>query len=214
MTDTTDTKALRTLSMQRVKEIANGDSMLMGERVDLANTAIRFHKELDVALDAFKNAATELFSAQEQLEAERQRPAGSEEELHKALHREKAAERKLLAAQDSIGVLEGVIARKDFDSQKGDQVPVGWEVCSPEWCNKHNACHEAPRIWFESEDGTGPHYHPSEYIAPQKLTDLSYDVLFNAIAKSAKPLGEHMSISVKDFKAAIEAAGGIVKDGE
>ncbi|MBB6116056.1 hypothetical protein F4826_002980 [Rahnella inusitata] len=73
MTDTTDTKALRTLSMQRVKEIANGDSMLMGERVDLANTAIRFHKELDVALDAFKNAATELFSAQEQLEAERQR---------------------------------------------------------------------------------------------------------------------------------------------
>lgn len=73
MTDTTDIKALRTLSMQRVKEIANGDSMLMGERVDLANTAIRFHKELDVALDAFKNAATELFSVQEQLEAERQR---------------------------------------------------------------------------------------------------------------------------------------------
>lgn len=59
-----------------------------------------------------------------QLEAERQRAAGSEEELHKALHREKAAERKLLAAQDSIGVLEGVIARKEFDALKGDQVPV------------------------------------------------------------------------------------------
>lgn len=47
-------------------------------------------------------------------------------------------------------------------------VPVGWEVCSPEWCNKHNACHEAPRFWFESEDGTGQHYHPSEYTASQK----------------------------------------------
>lgn len=43
---------------------------------------------------------------------------------------------------------------------KGDRVPVGWEVCSPEWCDRHNACHEAPRIWFES-DGTGQHYHPS-----------------------------------------------------
>ena len=69
MTDKTDIAALRTLSLQRLKEIANGDSMLMGERVDLANTALRFHKELGVAVDAFKNAATELFSVQDKLEA-------------------------------------------------------------------------------------------------------------------------------------------------
>ena len=50
------------------------------------------------------------------LEAERQRAAGSEEELHKALHREKAAERKLLAAQGGIAAL------------KGDQVPVAWRI--------------------------------------------------------------------------------------
>jgi len=48
------------------------------------------------------------------LEAERQRAAGSEEELHKALHREKAAGRKLLAAQEKIAAL------------KGEQVPVAW----------------------------------------------------------------------------------------
>lgn len=48
----------------------------------------------------------------DQLEAERQRAAGSEEELHKALHREKAVERKLLAAQEEIVAL------------KGEQVPV------------------------------------------------------------------------------------------
>ncbi|MDN5681250.1 MAG: ead/Ea22-like family protein [Ewingella sp.] len=48
----------------------------------------------------------------------------------------------------------------------------------------------------------------------QKLTDLPYDVLFNAIAKSVTPLGEHMSISVKDFKVAIETANIVPKDGE
>lgn len=46
----------------------------------------------------------------DQLEAERQRAAGSEEELHKALHREKAAERKLLAAQEEIAELKGKLA--------------------------------------------------------------------------------------------------------
>ena len=50
----------------------------------------------------------------DQLEAERQRAAGSEEELHKALHREKTAERKLLAAQGEIAEL------------KGEQVPFGY----------------------------------------------------------------------------------------
>lgn len=73
MTDTTDIKALRRLSLQRVKEIANGDSTVMGEKVDLANTALHFHKELGEMADAFKHAALLLFSVQDQLEAERQR---------------------------------------------------------------------------------------------------------------------------------------------
>ena len=29
-------------------------------------------------------------------------------------------------AEASVGVLEGIIARKEFDSLKGDQIPVGW----------------------------------------------------------------------------------------
>lgn len=139
----------------------------------------------------------------DQLEAERQRADDLQHADYLTWH-----------ASACKNYAENIRLKEENAALKGKQVPVGWEVCSPEWCNKHNACHEAPRIWFESEDGTGPHYHPSEYIAPQKLTDLSYDVLFNAIAKSATPLGEHMSISVKDFKAAIESAGGIVKDGE
>ena len=48
--------------------------------------------------------------ALDQLEAERQRATGSEEELHKALHREKAAERKLLAAQGEIAALKAKMA--------------------------------------------------------------------------------------------------------
>lgn len=70
---------------------------------------------------------------------------------------------------DKQGFIDSVErVQKDMrESSPKYQVPVGWEVCSPEWCNKHNACNEAPRIWFESEDGTGPHYHPSEYTAPQ-----------------------------------------------
>lgn len=73
---------------------------------------------------------------------------------------------ELTNAVTKAGELMGAI--NELLAMKGDQVLVGWEVCSPEWCNKHKACHEAPRIWFESEDGTGPHYHPSEYTAPQK----------------------------------------------
>ncbi len=119
MTDTTDIKALRTLSMQRVKEIANGDSMLMGERVDLANTAIRFHKELDVALDAFKNAATELFSAQEQLEAERQRA----DELQAEVDRVKQKSRNRLQGPCKAGD-ERDKAEAELAALKGDQVPV------------------------------------------------------------------------------------------
>lgn len=51
--------------------------------------------------------------ALDRLEAERQRAAGSEEDLHKALHREKVAERKLLAAQEEIEAAGGTV--KDGD---------------------------------------------------------------------------------------------------
>ena len=55
---------------------------------------------------------------------------------------------------------------------------------------------------------------PEPFTAPQKLSNLPYDVLFNAIGKAVNIQGQALSISVKAFKEAIEAAGGIVKDGE
>ena len=63
----------------------------------------------------FAISGEKALSLLDQLEAERQRAAGSEEKLHKALHREKAVERKLLAAQEELAAL------------KGDQVPVSMD---------------------------------------------------------------------------------------
>lgn len=91
---------------------------------------------------------------------------------------------------------------------KGERVPVGWEVCSPEWCNKHNACHEAPRIWFASEDGTGPHYHPSDFTATQK------PVVFHP-ANDIANIGDNRHLwHQRDlmWQSAIKAAGFTVKE--
>lgn len=85
MTDTTDTVTLRVEIAELRLEIAKGYDRFIPE------TKIHI-KLLERILD--------------QIEAERQRAAGSEEELHKALHREKAAERKLLAAQEEIAAMK------------------------------------------------------------------------------------------------------------
>lgn len=50
------------------------------------------------------------------------------------------------------------------------------------------------------------------FTAPQKLSDLPYDIVFNAIAKATNIQGQAISISVKEFKAAIKAAGGTVEE--
>lgn len=83
-------------------------------------------------------------------ETERQRAAGSEEELHKALHREKAAERKLLAAQEEIAEL------------KGDQVPVAWRYRTTDLKGNLN------QGWvFSDEDSLLGLYQPL-FTSPQK----------------------------------------------
>lgn len=91
---------------------------------------------------------------------------------------------------------------------KGDKVPVAEIRLIPS-----NTGRKPCIYWFGKQDMYFP-VGTQFFTTPKKLTDLPYDVLFNAIAKSATPLGEHMSISVKDFKAAIEDAGCIVKDGD
>ncbi|EKN3570373.1 hypothetical protein ACOHX3_000011 [Yersinia enterocolitica] len=44
------------------------------------------------------------------------------------------------------------------------------------------------------------------FTAPKKLSDLPYYIVFNAIAKATNIQGQAISISVKEFKAAIKAA--------
>lgn len=88
MTDTTDIKALREGLVELLDHVDSygGKCWLFPEDV------------------------RSIISSLDQLEAERQLAAGSEEELHKALHREKAAERKLLAAQEEIAALKAKLA--------------------------------------------------------------------------------------------------------
>jgi hypothetical protein len=85
MTDTTDIAALR--------ELLSHENLESDHHVGVTVTTLRL-----------------LLSKADALEAERQRAAGSEEELHKALHREKAAERKLLAAKEEIAALKAKLA--------------------------------------------------------------------------------------------------------
>ena len=75
--------------------------------------------------------ATELVLILDQLEAERQRRDAAEKdsgELEQSLNVANAAtqawKQRANAAEASVGVLEGTIARKEFDALKGEQVPV------------------------------------------------------------------------------------------
>ena len=109
MTDTTDLKAL--------------------PKITLEDLLIRCTDYDDMSLSMDASELKMLKQHISLLEAERQRAAGSEEELHKALHREKAAGRKLLAAQEEIAAL------------KGEQVPVAltvWYGSMPESNGKEN----------------------------------------------------------------------------
>ncbi|MBF7978070.1 MULTISPECIES: hypothetical protein [Rahnella] len=186
MTDTTDIKALSNERLQEVKSILSG----FEEGYDTVDD-----KENYEAMRGAQLIIDELISLRDQLESERQRAAGSEEELHKALHREKAAERKFLAAQEEIAEL------------KGDQVPVAFTDSGSLAAIKGG--HEG-HIWgapvgvYRVPLFTNPQ---KPVVLPEILSAL-YRAGFNE---------SHRAIEVyrvNDVKAAIGAAGGIVKDGE
>ena len=121
MTDTTDIKALREAMLTKGKSSLKAKEVVtIFSEIDRLSDSVK-HLRIEVSasdaafLEMKKQHSKQFDRCRElsgKLEAERQRSAGSEEELHKALHREKAAERKLLAAQGEIAAL------------KGDQVPV------------------------------------------------------------------------------------------
>ncbi|WHZ42184.1 hypothetical protein QNM34_07875 [Rahnella bonaserana] len=182
MTDTTDIKALRS-------EAANIIGLLTAE----GHQSFSLDKAADFFDDVFRL-----------LEAERQRSAGSEEELHKALHREKAAERKLLAAHEEIAAL------------KGDQVPVGFI---------HHL--DVAELKAGGDAEIKPHktadWQIPMFTAPQKPVVLPSevkeliahidDVLDNDAFERIDPKKWNAVTSLIAI-GDIEAAGGTVKDGE
>lgn len=160
----------------------------MTNRTDITVLRDKFSKLSEIA--DFSYFAKELL---DQLEVERQRSAGSEEELHKALHREKAMERKLLADQEEIAAL------------KGDQVPV-------------ITCYSCRKVMTRDQhaeaDGFCPHCDVE--------IELDDDELFTAqqkpVVPDAKCDDDGNTTSEFDMgwnacrDAAIEAAGGVVSD--
>jgi len=182
MTDKTDIAAL----MRDMRDLAYRIVECQGENSD-GEEIIHLYDQSDTT---FK--AQNILLVLNAFEAERQRAAGSEEELHKALHREKAAERKLLAAQGEIEAL------------KGDQVPVS---------AAHRMLGEvqlAVLKGLEHHNGWQPR---CGWVWGNTARTLK---IMDALLKKdlvSKGMNELFTINKKGL-AAIESAGGIVKDGE
>lgn len=130
MTDTTDIAALREICgfLNEHGYDPGGD----GEEVNVNNVAKTVRMILQQHCESSK-----------ELEAERQRADANAQEIRRlefqwehraptqwaydqactALHAQRERAEK---AEASVGVLEGIIARKEFDALKGDQVPYGY----------------------------------------------------------------------------------------
>ncbi|MBU9823133.1 hypothetical protein J1782_24895 [Rahnella sp. BCC 1045] len=141
MTDKTDIKALRDMFenltarqekcslfyIQSLRITSGGyanekiDDMWLGFKLAASPEGGRTVGELAIESNRLFDENKQL---REQLEAERQRAAGSEEELHKALHREKAAERKLLAAREEIAKLKAKLANPVALPNRRDSDPA------------------------------------------------------------------------------------------
>lgn len=101
-------------------------------------------------------------------------------------YRAEAAEAALSAANEKL---------------KGEQVPVAVIVLSKNWPDTGRKV-----IDYYIEKIQHLPVGTELFTAPKKLSDLPYDIVFNAIAKATNIQGQAISISVKEFKAAIKAA--------
>lgn len=104
--------------------------------------------------------------------------------------------RELISIRELKGESEPVTmdALRDAVAEMSGGLPIEWEK------GDSKGHHAVPFINFNSL-----HRIVTKFTTPQKLSDLSYDVLFNAIGKAVSIQGEALSISVKAFKAAIKA---------
>lgn len=208
MTDTTDIKAMRE-SAQSIMNLLENLAGYEPQDIDMDAVELRFEDEngfdtgCDISIvDTAQQSADVIRALLDRLEAGRQRAAGSEEELHKALHREKAAERKLLAAQEEIAAL------------KAEQVPVGKFVFEP-----------SGERWHHIKHGEHQHTEPKLklvklFTAPQKpVVPLGHIKISEVVAAVSLEQNRKWNGRVgymAGWNACIDAAiaGGIVKDGE
>lgn len=185
MTDTTGIAALREFLMEQIDHV---DSY--GGKVWLCTEDARL-----------------AMSSLDQLEAQRQRADEFEKKFrdelgHRLIQEVKSealdeANMRAHKAEASVGVLEGIIARKEFDSLKGEQVPVG-EIVAWNHPNEERKV-DFRFLRFDVQPGT------QLFTAPQKLV----------VRPRLDPCLKQWQFERDcEWKAAIEAAGGIVKDGE
>ncbi|EMO1105138.1 hypothetical protein WDB63_004154 [Yersinia enterocolitica] len=106
---------------------------------------------------------------------------------------------KLLAAEAALSAAN--------EKLKGEQVPVAVIVLSKNWPDTGRKV-----IDYYIEKIQHLPVGTELFTALQKLSDLPYDIVFNAIAKATNIQGQAISISVKEFKAAIKAASFTVEE--
>ncbi|MFS7358995.1 hypothetical protein AB6896_08995 [Rahnella inusitata] len=228
MTDTTDTAALSWARLHEMKNTLSEFEDIYDRNEDKENFEVM--RDAQALIDELISLRGQLGTASIRLEAERQRADAAVSERNTALKQASAArsgfdEQYQLRekAEGSVVVLAGIVARKESEALKGNQVPVAWKVTTP-----------SGSIVFhtEEQDMDGHSYYGNTvtplFTAPQKpvVLDLNYfDEHFDRLLDEKDDdieigqLGarnyEALHIAIhQSIKAAIEAAGGIVKDGE
>ena len=199
MTDTTDIKALRE-SAESIMNLLENLAGYEPQDIDMDAVELRFEDEngvytgCDISIvDTAQQSADIIRALLHQLEAECQRADA-------VCHDIRIQANDLKSARTVNKVLQGELA-----ALKGDQVSVGKFVFEP-----------SGERWHHIKHGEHQHAEPKLklvklYDRPQKpIIDLS-----NVLKVPYKISGQRFTAyDTDDLHAAIEAAGGIVKDGE
>lgn len=167
MTDTTDIAALIKSAM-----LSCAEAFSMEIAGSIENDIGR--ELTDTECKQVSDAVSRLLDTPEQLKAERQRCAEITEQYVDRTTALSFATQRAEAAESRVGVLEGIIARKEFEALKGDQVPVGKFVFEP-----------SGERWHHIKHGEYQHTEPKLklvklFTAPQKPVAIDSDIVLDA----------------------------------
>lgn len=219
MTDTTDTAALRE-SAERIMNLLENLAGYEPQDIDMDAVELRFEDEngfdtgCDISIvDTAQQSAGIIRGLLDQLEAERQRA----DEYRDCI--------RVLADQLSVNALPNEIieAVAELEAVKGEQVPVAW--------TSQRSLETKNKIVAFTDDMSALDYGVANgwtdivelFTAPQKpvvlpaMQQLKEAVAFYLqVQKDNPPVEQGMHKDADEWlkRAAIEAAGGIVKDGE